>query len=100
MGASDDVSIRVEAGDEIDAFKQEHVGDELQITGIFRLVPVDGGHVCSEDEKAAQDQNQETAEVGEGVVEETSEEEYVPRYYIDGVRFVVVAEGEESTDEA
>jgi hypothetical protein len=100
MGASDDVSIRVEAGDEIDAFKQEHVGDELQITGIFRLVPVDGGHVCSEDEKAAQDQNQETAEVGEGMVEESSEEEYVPRYYIDGVRFVVVAEGEESTDEA
>ncbi len=100
MGTTDEVTIRVEAGDEIDSFKQEYVGDELQITGIFRLVPVDGGHVCSEDEQAAQDQNQETTEVGEGVVEESPAEEYVPRYYIDGVRFVIVAEGEESADEA
>jgi hypothetical protein len=100
MGASDDVSIRVEAGDEIDAFKQEHVGDELKITGILRLVPVDGGHACSEDEKSAQSQTQETAQVGEDVVEESPAEEYVPRYYIDGIRFVVVAEGEESADEA
>ncbi len=100
MGATDEVTIRVEAGDEIDAFKQEHVGDELQIAGILRLVPVDGGHECSEDEQTTHDHDQGTAEAVEGVVDESPAEEYVPRYYIDGLRFVVVAEGEESTEEA
>jgi len=100
MGATDEVTIRVEAGDEIDAFKQEHVGDELQIAGILRLVPVDGGHECSEDEQTTQDHDQGTAEGVEGVADESPAEEYVPRYYIDGLRFVVIAEGEESEEEA
>lgn len=91
MGASDDVTIRVEAGDEIEAFKQEYVGDELQIVGILRLVPAEGGHECSEDSAAVA-----SSEATEGVVTTPAVEEYKPRYYIDGIRFVVVTEGEET----
>lgn len=93
MGLTDDVTIRVEAGDEIEAFKQEHVGDELQIAGVLRLVPVDGGHECSED--AAADS---TAEHAEGVAEVVVDETYVPRYYIDGLSFEVLVEGPETED--
>ncbi len=94
MGANDDVSIRVEAGDVIEAFKQEYVGDELKIVGVLRLVPVDGGHECSED--AAADS---TAEQAEGVVEVNTDETFVPRYYIDGLGFEVIAEGVETEEE-
>lgn len=99
MGASDDVSIRIEAGDEIESFKQEHVGDELRIVGILRLVPVDGGHECSEEDAAAIAAANTTANATEGVVEVSVDETYVPRYYIDGIRFEVVTEGAESEEE-
>jgi hypothetical protein len=97
MGATDDVVIRVEAGDEIDAFKQEYVGDNLQITGVFRLVPVDGGHECSEEEEAAKKQAEIT---GVAVADSTVvTEEYVPSYFIEGLRFIVLSEGAEEPAE-
>lgn len=97
MGNTDEVSIRVEAGDEIESFKQEHVGDVLQITGILRLVPIDGDHACAEADAAAG----EVAEVAEKADSaEVSDEEYVPVYYIDGLKFIVVTEGEEKTEES
>lgn len=98
MGLTDDVTIRVEAGDEIEAFKQEHVGDELQIVGVLRLVPVDGGHACSEEEEEGHEHDHGTAEASEGVVTTTTNEEYVPRYYIDGLSFEVLVEGPETED--
>lgn len=96
MGSTDEVSIRIEAGDEIEAFKQEHVGDVLQITGILRLVPVDGGHVCSEEEAAAK--ANDTAMNSEMASDSVANEEYVPIYYIDGLKFIVLTEGPESAD--
>lgn len=97
MGTTDEVTIRVEAGDEIESFKQEHVGDVLQITGILRLVPVGGGDACEEDDAAAAGEVAEVAEKADST--EVSDEEYVPVYYIDGLKFVVVTEGEEKTEE-
>jgi hypothetical protein len=96
MGLTDDITIRVEAGDEIESFKQEHVGDVLQITGIFKLVPVDGGHACSEEDAKAQTVTEGTV-VAETAVD--SEEEYVPAYYIEGMKFIVLTEGAETTEE-
>ena len=99
MGATDDVVIRVEAGDEIESFKQEHVGDVLQITGILRLVPVDGGHVCSEDSASVAVAEQVDSENALTPSETEASEEYVPKYYIDGLSFVVLSEGAEDTEE-
>jgi hypothetical protein len=99
MGLTDDITIRVEAGDEIESFKQEHVGDVLQITGILRLVPVDGGHVCSEEEEAAHEHEAGTEETVVAATETDSEEAYVPTYFIDGLKFIVLTEGPETTEE-
>lgn len=95
MGGNDEVSIRVEAGDEIESFRQEHVGSELQIVGILRLVPADSGHECSEEGAVADT----TADATEGVAEVSADETYVPRYYIDGLRFEVLAEAAEAEEE-
>lgn len=94
MGTSDAVTIRVEAGDQIGSFKQEFVGSELQIAGILRLVPVDGGHECSEGEVATHEHEQGTQLAEEGVVSTETEvaEEYVPSYFIEAIRFSVVSE--------
>jgi hypothetical protein len=97
MGSTDEFSIRVEAGDEIESFKQEHVGDVLQITGILRLVPVGGGDACEEDDAAAA--GQETGVAVKAESAEVSDEEYVPVYYIDGMKFIVLTEGEETSEE-
>lgn len=94
MGTSDAVTIRVEAGDEIDSFKQEHVGSELQITGILRLVPAEGGHECSEGEEATHEHEQGTELAADSLIQNATEvaEEYVPSYFIEGIRFSVISE--------
>jgi hypothetical protein len=99
MGSTDDVVIRVEAGDEIASFKQEHVGDKLQITGILRLVPVDGGHVCSEEEEDDHEHDHGTSGVEGQVVVSETDENYVPRYYIDGLRFIVLSDNNQVAEE-
>lgn len=99
MGSTDDITIRVEAGDEIGSFKQEHVGDVLQITGILRLVPIDGGHVCSEDSANVAVAVQTGTENSVTPAETEAEEEYVPKYFIDGLSFIILSEGVEETGE-
>ena len=45
MGSTEDISIRVEAGEEIGSFMQEQLGSELEIVGILREVAVgDANH--------------------------------------------------------
>lgn len=38
MGSTEDISIRVEAGEKLGAFTQEQMGSELEITGILKEV--------------------------------------------------------------
>ena len=38
MGSTEDISIRIEAGEKIGAFAQEQMGSELEITGILKEV--------------------------------------------------------------
>ncbi|HYQ56013.1 MAG TPA: hypothetical protein VEP89_01615, partial [Draconibacterium sp.] len=38
MGSTEDLSIRIEAGEKIGAFTQEQMGSDLQITGILKEV--------------------------------------------------------------
>ena len=38
MGSGEDITIRIEAGEKIGAFKQEQMGSELQIVGILKEV--------------------------------------------------------------
>lgn len=99
MGSSDDVSIRVEAGDLIDSFKQEYVGDELKIVGILRMVPPEGGYACSgEGEDHDHDHGDGTAEY-KGA-ENVPTEDFVPSYFIEGIRYEVIAEGVPAAQES
>ncbi len=90
MGSSDDISIRVEAGDLIDAFKQEYVGDELKITGILRMVPPEGGYACSDDGEDHDHSHGDGTEVYQGA-DHAPSEDFVPSYFIEGIRYEVVA---------
>ncbi|MEZ5102956.1 MAG: hypothetical protein R2757_00545 [Draconibacterium sp.] len=57
MGSSEDVLIRVEAGEKIGSFNQEQIGNELEIVGIFKMVKTEAdahnpGHMQGEGEEA------------------------------------------------
>lgn len=61
MGSSEDMSIRIEAGEAIGAFKQEQMGSELEITGVLKEV------------KSEADAHNPDAEHGEGEHEDNAE---------------------------
>lgn len=61
MGSGENVTIRVEAGEKIGAFKQEQMGSELQIVGILKEV------------KTEAEAHNPGAEHGEGVMQENAE---------------------------
>lgn len=98
MGSTDDISIRVEAGDLIDAFKQEYVGDDLKITGILRMVPPEGGYTCSGEGEDHDHGTAEGTDVYQGA-EHTPVEDFVPSYFIEGIRYEVLANNPATTPE-
>ncbi len=61
MGSGENVTIRIEAGEKIGAFKQEQMGSELQIVGILKEV------------KTEADAHNPGAEHGEGEMQENAE---------------------------
>ncbi|MCK3685298.1 hypothetical protein [Maribellus sp. YY47] len=61
MGSSEDISIRIEAGEKIGAFTQEQMGSELEIVGILKEV------------KTEADAHNPGAEHGEGEATEDTE---------------------------
>ncbi len=61
MGSGEEITIRVEAGEKIGAFKQEQMGSDLQIIGILREV------------KTEADAHNPGAEHGEGEMEENED---------------------------
>lgn len=61
MGSSEDVTIRIEAGEKIGAFSQEQMGSELQIVGVLKEV------------KTEADAHNPGAEHGDGEMTENEE---------------------------
>lgn len=112
MGSSDDLTIRVEAGAPIGAFKQEQMGNEIQITGILKEVPIDESYLAEQEAALEQgteaDPHHALSNHGSGKVDTTltaeehgevkkqqleemkaqvkaSEKGYVPVYFIEGI---------------
>lgn len=113
MGASEDNSIRIEAG-KIGSFSQEQMGSGIQVRGILREVkldeadlaemeksaaagePANKGHVLGHDGQSMHavdggkhdslTQAKKLAEMNEKLAE--SKEAYVPVYYLDGVELL------------
>lgn len=66
MGSSEDITIRVEAGEKIGTFSQEQMGSDLEITGILKEVKTEDqahnpGKEHGEGEDHEHDEDSETA---------------------------------------
>ncbi len=46
MGSSEDVTIRVEAGNKIGSFTQEQMGNDLKITGVLKEIRIDDAYIA------------------------------------------------------
>jgi len=63
MGSTEDLTIRIEAGEKIGAFSQEQMGSDLEITGILKEVKTeaDAHNPGQEHNEGAEDSETETA---------------------------------------
>ncbi len=86
MGSTEDIIVRVEAGEKIGAFTQEQMGSELEISGIFRLVKTEAdahnpGKEHGEDAEEVEDAS--TEEAHQTIAD--SQEEQEAQYFIEGL---------------
>ncbi|WP_052671198.1 hypothetical protein [Draconibacterium sediminis] len=87
MGSTEDISIRVEAGEKLGAFTQEQMGSELEITGILKEVLTEAdahnpGKEHGEEEGEVEDA--ETAAAHEVLAENQAAAERV--FFIEGLK--------------
>ncbi|WP_163325192.1 hypothetical protein [Draconibacterium mangrovi] len=87
MGSTEDISIRVEAGEKLGAFTQEQMGSELEITGILKEVLTEAdahnpGKEHGEEEGEVEDA--ETAAAHEVLADNQAASERV--FFIEGLK--------------
>ena len=85
MGSSEDITIRVEAGEKIGAFSQEQMGSELQIVGILKEVTTaaEAHNPGSEHGDGEMNESEETQEAHSIIAENQAASER--QFYIQGV---------------
>ena len=85
MGSSEDVNIRVEAGEKIGAFKQEQLGSEMVISGMLKIVKTeaDAHNPGAEHGTATQPTDSATAEAHKVIAAAQDSAEVV--YFIEGI---------------
>ncbi len=83
MGTNEDITIRVEAGEEIGAFTQEQLGSELEVVGILKEVLVGE---ATHDEHAHVHGEAEEGHGEDG--HEVQTEEAEPVYFVEGLKAV------------
>lgn len=89
MGSTEDISIRVEAGEKIGAFSQEQMGSDLEIVGILKEVKTeaDAHNPGKEHGEAGGEEHEETAETSEAhkIIAENQEAAEVV-FFIEGLK--------------
>jgi hypothetical protein len=88
MGSNEDMNIRVEAGEKIGAFSQEHMGSDLEIAGILKVVKTEAdahnpGKEHGEGEK--EHEEDEATENAHRVIAQAQESAEVV-YFIEGLK--------------
>lgn len=90
MGSSEDVTIRVEAGEKIGAFTQEQMGSDLEIVGVFKEVKTEAdAHNPAKEhgEEAADEDHEHDADADEAhQVIAANEEGAEVVYFIEGIK--------------
>ena len=86
MGSTEDVNIRVEAGEKIGAFSQEQMGSELEIVGILKEVKTaaDAHNPSAEHGEEADHEEDEQTEEAHRVIAEAQEAAEIV-YFIEGM---------------
>jgi hypothetical protein len=84
MGSNEDITIRVEAGEKIGAFKQEQMGSELEIVGMLKEVKTeaDAHNPGAEHGEMEHEENAETQEAHKILAENQEAAERV--FFIEG----------------
>ncbi len=87
MGSNEDITIRVEAGEKIGAFKQEQMGSELEIVGMLKEVKTeaDAHNPGAEHGEMENEEDAETQEAHKILAENQAEAERV--FFIEGVTY-------------
>ena len=86
MGSTEDMNIRVEAGEKIGAFSQEQMGSDLTITGILKEVRTEGDAHNPAREHGEEDHNQdEEADEAHRIIAD-AKGGYEVVYFIDGLK--------------
>jgi len=84
MGSGEEVTIRIEAGEKIGAFKQEQMGSELQIVGILKEVKTAAdAHNPGEHGEAAMQEDSETQNAHKVLAENQASAER--EFFIEGI---------------
>lgn len=93
MGSTEDLSVRIEAGEKIGAFTQEQMGSELEITGILKEVLTEAeahnpshGH----EDAAAEVEDAETEAAHELIAQNQEAAERV--FFIEGLKVKEITE--------
>ena len=88
MGSSEDIIIRVEAGENIGAFSQEQMGSVLTVTGIFKEVKTeeDAHNPAIEHSSGDHNENEDT-ESAHRIISE-SEDSVQVVYFVEGLKII------------
>lgn len=84
MGTTEDVNIRVEAGEKIGAFNQEQMGSELEIVGILKEVKTEADAHNPKHGEGEATENEETANAHKVIAEAQEAAEVV--YFLEGLQ--------------
>jgi hypothetical protein len=88
MGSNEDFNIRIEAGEKIGAFKQEQMGSDLTITGIFKEVKTEAdAHNPAREHGDADHDHDEEAEEAHNIIVAAQEKVDVV-YFMEGIRII------------
>lgn len=84
MGTTEDINIRVEAGEKIGAFNQEQMGSELEIVGILKEVKTEADAHNPKHGEGEAAETEETANAHKVIAEAQESAEVV--YFIEGLK--------------
>ena len=88
MGSSEDIIIRVEAGENIGAFSQQQMGSVLTVTGIFKEVKTEAdAHNPASEHGSGDNKENEDTENAHRIISE-SEDSVQVVYFVEGLKII------------
>src|SRR5690554_2184404 len=88
MGSNEDFNIRIEAGEKIGAFRQEQMGADLTVKGIFKVVRTEAdAHNPSGEHGGSEHEHDEAADEAHQIILKAQEQSEA-EYFMEGIEVV------------